>query len=54
MSCVRFNIPTQGAHRALRDVQMCFDLLARMHSEQLITQAAPAAGKRQAAFSFAA
>lgn len=51
--CERFSIPTQGAHRALRDVQMCFALLSHMHTEQPITQAAPPAGKRQAALSFA-
>lgn len=51
--CERFSIPTQGAHRALRDVQMCFALLIHMHAEQPITQAAPTTGKRQASLSFA-
>lgn len=56
--CERFGIPADGAHRALRDVQMCFALLCRMHAESPITEAAPPtkrrAGKAQAALSFAA
>jgi DNA polymerase-3 subunit epsilon len=31
--CSRLGIPTAGAHRALRDVEMCFELLQRMHRE---------------------
>jgi DNA polymerase-3 subunit epsilon len=37
--CNRFGIATDGAHRALRDVEMCFGLLHRMHQAQPLTMA---------------
>ncbi len=39
--CHRFGIPTTGAHRAMKDVEMCYRLLQRMHQEQPITGELP-------------
>jgi DNA polymerase III alpha subunit (gram-positive type) len=36
--CLDFNINTLGAHRAERDVQMCFQVLRRFHEQQPITE----------------
>jgi DNA polymerase-3 subunit epsilon len=32
--CARLGIQSNGAHRALKDVQSCFELMVKMHSEQ--------------------
>jgi DNA polymerase-3 subunit epsilon len=36
--CHDFKIKTRGAHRAKRDVEMCFQLLRRFHEQQPITK----------------
>ena len=41
--CQRFGIPTTGAHRALRDVEMCFALLRHLHQAAPITAQTPGA-----------
>jgi len=47
--CTAFSIPSGGAHRALRDVQMCYEVLRHLHLQQPVTElitstAQPAAG----------
>lgn len=36
--CHNFNIKTRGAHRAKRDVEMCFQLLRHLHQQQPVTK----------------
>ena len=57
--CLDFGINAVGAHRALRDVEMTYQVLRHFHHEQPITElvtsaAKPKAGKQAALFPLAA
>jgi DNA polymerase-3 subunit epsilon len=46
--CRHFKIAAHGAHRALRDVEMCFSLLHHLHQLEPITQLVTSASKKTA------
>jgi DNA polymerase III alpha subunit (gram-positive type) len=47
--CLDFGINALGAHRALRDVEMCFQVLREFHKQQPITELITSTAKPKAA-----
>jgi DNA polymerase-3 subunit epsilon len=47
--CLDFGIDALGAHRALRDVEMCFQVLRRFHEQQPITELITSTAKPKSA-----
>jgi DNA polymerase-3 subunit epsilon len=43
--CLTFDIPSLGAHRALRDVEMCYQVLRRLHEQQPVTELVTSSAK---------
>lgn len=43
--CQAFGISSLGAHRALRDVEMCYQVLRHLHSQQPLTELVTSAAK---------
>jgi DNA polymerase-3 subunit epsilon len=46
--CREFNIAAHGAHRALRDVEMCFELARVLHQQHPITELVTSSAKSKA------